>query len=56
MSLVLKSISSIILLAYTSTELLHAITSTLARAVYPSHLVDNIKDMLSKSELTKNSI
>ena len=30
------------------------ITLTLVGAIYPSQLVDNIKDMLSKPELTKD--
>jgi len=56
MSLTLKLISSIISLAYISTELLPPIILTLAGAVSPSQSVNDIRDMLSKFELMKDSI
>jgi len=56
MSLTLKTTSSIIPLAYISIELIPQITLRLAGVVYPSQLVDDIRDMLSKPKLMKDSI
>ena len=55
MSLALKSISSIIPLDYIYTVLLPPITVMLIGAAYASKLVDDIRDLLSKPELTKDS-
>ena len=54
MSLTLKSITSIVLLAYISIELLPLITLTLAGELYLSQLIDDIRDILSKAGLTKD--
>ena len=54
MSLTLKSISSIILLAYICIVLLSLITPMLVGAVYASQLDNDIRNMLSKPELTKD--
>jgi len=57
MFLALKLISFLIIpLAYICTMLLSPITSTLAGVVNVNQLVDDIRDMLSKPELTKDSI
>ena len=55
-SLDLKLISLIIPLAYICTTLLPPLTPTLARAVYASHFIDDIRDMLSKLKMMKDSI
>jgi len=55
-SLDLKLIGSIILSTYVSIELLAPITPTLSYTIYPSQLVEGIRDMLRKLELTESSI
>jgi len=49
-------IGSIISLAYVSTDFLPPITPTLAYAVYPSQLVDSIRDTPHKPELTEKLV
>jgi len=49
-------IETIILSTKVNTELLPPITPMLAYAVYLSQLVNDIRDMLSKSELMDDSI
>jgi len=52
----LKLISLITQSTNVSLELLTLVIATLAYALYPSHLLDDVRDMLPKPELTEDSI
>ena len=52
----LKLISSITQSTNVSVEPLTLVTVALAYALYPGHLLDDVRDMLPKPELTEDSI